>query len=403
MRIALLGAPGSGKGTQAKLLAARYRVPQVSTGELLREAAAADDKPDAQTGDAVVAGLPVADGADGSGEAEGNSEAVMAVLEERLRARDSKRGFIIDDFPENIPEAQALDTLLGMLGRALQIAVHIKVDDETLVRSITGRLRCEQCGAVYNRHFSPPETRGKCGACGGKVVSAGGGNARSAAVKIGKHHQQAVPLLAYYKAQHKLRTVVAEGGVEETQQKICDIVDLEIRPLEIKTLETAAQAHEEEISTVIAGGQINRIAAPPESPAKPADAQAAAVPAVGATVVKKTAAKTTAKKKVAKKKPVAKKKTTGKKPVSKVAKKAASGKPAAKVAAKKKPVKKTTPAKRKPVTKPAGKKPPARKTGKKAAAKSPAKKTAKKTTKKKPATNKAAKKSAKKKITPDHG
>ena len=401
MRIALLGAPGSGKGTQAKLLSARYRVPQVSTGALLREAAAADDKPDAQTGATVVAGLPIVDGADG---ADGTSEAVMAVLDERLRARDSKRGFIIDDFPENIPQAQALDTLLGMLGRALQIAVHIKVDDdETLVRSITGRLRCEQCGAVYNRHFSPPETRGKCDACDGKVIS-GGDNARSAAVKIGKHHQQAIPLLAYYKAQHKLRTVVAEGGVEETQQKICDIVDLEIRPLEIKTMETAAQAHEEEISTVIAGGQISRIAAPPESPAKPADAQAAAVPAVGATVVKKIAAKTTAKKKaakkVAKKKPVAKKKTTGKKPVRKVAKKAASRKPAAKTVAKKKPVKKTTAAKRKSVTKKAGKKTPARKTGKKAAAKSPAKKTAKKVTKKtakkKPATKKAAKKTAKK-------
>lgn len=256
MRIAILGAPGSGKGTQAESLAARYRVPRISPGDLLREAVADDDKLAGETRKTVAAGKPVAD------------KIVMTLLEERLRARDSKRGFIIDGFPGNIPQAQALDTLLGMLGRALQITIYVKVDDETLVQRITGRMRCDQCGAVYNRRYAPPKVRGRCDNCDGKVVSANRGNAKTAAARVGKYHEETTPLLAYYKAQHKLRTVAAAGDVEEIQQKICDIVDLEIRPLEIKTLETAAQTLDEEVSTIIAGGQISRITSPPEGPAK---------------------------------------------------------------------------------------------------------------------------------------
>ena len=175
MRIALLGAPGSGKGMQAESLAVRYRVPRISTGDLLRAAAADDDKLDEETRAAVAAGQPVAD------------EVVLALLDERLRARDSKRGYIIDGFPGNIPQAQALDTLLGMLGRALQITIHVKVDDKTLVQRITGRMRCEQCGAAYNRRNAPPKVRGKCDNCDGKVVAASDDNAKTAAVRVGEY------------------------------------------------------------------------------------------------------------------------------------------------------------------------------------------------------------------------
>lgn len=356
MRIAILGAPGSGKGTQAELLATRYRVPRISVGGLLRAAAADDDKLDGKTREAVAAGKPVAD------------ETVLGLLGARLRARDSKRGFIIDAFPGNIPQAQALDALLGMLGWALQISVHIKADDETLVRSITGRLRCGQCGAVYNRHSSPPQSRGKCDNCGGGVVSGGRGNAKAAARRVGEYHELTAPLLAYYKAQHKLRTVVADGDAEQTRQKICDIVDLEIRPLEIQTLKTAAQTHHEEISTVIAGGQISRIASAPEATAKSgrtttvSGAKAPPARTTGAAIVKK--------------------KTTGKK----VAKKTTKKTPA------KTAVKKKTPAKRpavkasakKTAKKPAPTKNRSRKTGKKSTTRNPAKKkTAKRKTAKK--------------------
>ena len=320
MRIAILGAPGSGKGAHAQALAARYRVPWLSPGELLRAAAADDQKLDRETREAVQAGRAVGD------------EVVMAVLEERLRARDAKRGFIIDGFPLNIPQAQALDTLLGMLGRALQIAVYVKVDDEALVKHITGRLECEQCGAAFNRHSAPPTTRGKCDECGGKLASRGGGT-KAAAVKVEAYHEETAPLIAYYKAQHKMRTVPAVGDAEQVRQKIADIVDLEIHPLDIQSLETAAETFHEEINTIIVGGQINRIAPTPESQAskrrkaKTASVTAAATPATATTAGKKVAKKEAGK-------PAAKK-TPAKTPVKKVVKKVAE-KAAARVTATKK-------------------------------------------------------------------
>ena len=371
MRIALLGAPGSGKGMQAESLAVRYRVPRISTGDLLRAAAADDDKLDAETSAAVLAGQPVAD------------EVVLALLDERLRARDSKRGYIIDGFPGNIPQAQALDTLLGMLGRALQITIHVKVDDKTLVQRITGRMRCEQCGAVYNRQNAPPKVRGKCDNCDGKVVAASDDNAKTAAVRVREYQAETTPLLAYYKAQHKLRTVAAGGDVEEIQQKICDIVDLELRPLEVKTLETAAQTLEEGVNTVIAGGQISRITPPPENSAKrartikSAATKAASIRTSGAPSVKKKSAK---------------KKTTGtkvskkaSKKVSKQVSKKAAKKPTAKTAVKKKSAKKKTAKKKTTAKKAASRKPAARPVAKKKATK----KSGKKTTAKKSRTKKS--------------
>ena len=382
MRIAILGAPGSDKGTQAKLLAERYRVPRISVEDLASRAA--DGQKSGGKAGGAVPGKPV------------DERGTMGLLEDRLRARDSKRGFIIYDFPGNIPEAQTLDTLLGMLGWVLQISVHLKVGDETLVRSITGRMRCEQCNAAYNRHFSPPQTRGKCDQCGGKVLSESRKNAKTAELRVREYHEQTAPLLAYYKAQHKLRTVMADGSVEEIQQKICDIVDLEIRPLEIKTIETAAQTHDEKISTVIAGGQISRIA----STTKAADIK----PATKPVATKKATPKMSASKATAKKKPISKvaKKTVTKKPASKpkiAVSKTPPKKSATKATAKKKPVsrvakktiakkaasKKSAAAKTatKTVTKKITKKPASKpkstgKTDKKSATKSPAKKATKK-------------------------
>ena len=404
MRIAILGAPGSGKGAHAQALAARYRVPWLSPGELLRVAAADDQKLDRETREAVQAGRAVGD------------EVVMALLEERLRARDAKRGFIIDGFPLNIPQAQALDTLLGMLGRALQIAVYVKVDDEALVKHITGRLECDECGAAFNRHSAPPTTRGKCDKCGGKLASRGGGT-KAAAVKVEAYHEETAPLIAYYKAQHKMRTVPAVGDAEQVRQKIADIVDLEIHPLDIQSLETAAETFHEEINTIIVGGQINRIAPTPESQAskrrkaRAASVTAAATPATdttaGKTIAKKAAGKPAAKKTVRKsasgeKTPA---QTPVKKVVKKVAKKAAAKVTATKKVAKKPAVKATTTKKTTSQStrhKKVATKTPVKKVAKKVARKPEAKvtttkKTASKSTgRKKVATKISAKKTAKK-------
>jgi len=245
MRIAILGGPGSGKEIQAKLLAERSRVPCISVGGLLRKAAANEPAPNPPTTAPGRGGPP-------------DAGRVMALLENRLRARDSKRGFVIDGFPRNIPEAQALDTLLGMLGRALQISVWLKVDDRTLVKRITGQVQCNWCGALHDLGQAPPAA-GQCNLCGGQLTAGGGYNAKTAADQIQAHHREAGPLVAYYKAQHKLRTVPAAGGVDEVKQKICDIVDLEIHPLEMKNLEPAAETSDQQAGTIIVGGQVNRI------------------------------------------------------------------------------------------------------------------------------------------------
>lgn len=245
MRIAILGGPGSGKETQAKRLAERSRVPCISVGGLLRKAAADEAAPHPPATPPVGGGWPADD-------------KVMALLEQRLRARDSKRGFVIDGFPRNIPQAQALDTLLGMLSRALQISVWLKVDDRTLVKRLTGQLQCGWCGALRDR-AAPPKTGGQCPICGAKPTDSSDRNAKTAAGQIEAYHRESDPLVAYYKAQHKLRTVPADGDVDEVKQKICDIVDLEIHPLEMTNLEPAAETSDEQAGTIIVGGQINRI------------------------------------------------------------------------------------------------------------------------------------------------
>lgn len=247
MRIAILGAPGSGKGMQAKLLAAEHGIAHITANDMLRAAHSRGKLGRAQR-TALAAGHI-------------DDALLMQLLEDRLRARDAKRGFIIDGFPRNIPQAQALDALLGTHARALQLTLHIHADASTLTQRLAGRLICQTCGATYNRVSAPPQKRGKCDDCEGKLAAETGGGARTAPARIEAYLEETAPLIAYYKAQHKLRTVMADAGADDTRAKIAEIVDLEIRPLQMKSLETAAEREtfDEEIHTVIAGGEIQRV------------------------------------------------------------------------------------------------------------------------------------------------
>ena len=251
MRIAILGGPGSGKGTQAKLLSERYRVPQISTGDLLRDAVKSNKNLGAQVKELMDSGKLVSDGI------------VSKLLEDRLVKKDTRRGFIVDGYPRSIPQAQTLDTLLGMLGKPLQIAINIDVDGDILVKRIAGRSSCAKCGAIYNDYFSTPKVINKCDKCGGcRFESRDDDTVETATTRIGVYHQETVPLITYYRAQHKLRTMTGIGDIDQIHRKLCDIIDLEIRPLQIKTLEIATDTTGEEDSTTIAGGKVNRIKAP---------------------------------------------------------------------------------------------------------------------------------------------
>ena len=345
MRIVLLGAPGSGKGTQAKMMAEKYRVPQISTGDILRMAVADKTEIGKKVAAIMEAGELVSD------------EIVIDAVTDRLRSPGSRRGFVLDGFPRNIPQAQELDTRLGWLGRPLQLVLHLALDRELVVRRITGRLTCSNCGAIYNKYFSPPTKRGTCDKCGANDFAQRADDTEKAVrTRLEAYEQDTAPLITYYKAQHKLRTIEAMADVTGIFAMICEVVDIEIRPLEKKvvvadTLSNKAPA----AATVISGGKIERAAidrkaaqkkTPPTKTAKKAPARKKVsnkkTPSKKAaqkkTLPKKTAKKAPTRKKVSNKKTPSKKAAQKKTPATKTAKKAPTRK---KVSNKKVPAKKS--------------------------------------------------------------
>ena len=373
MRIVLLGAPGSGKGTQAKMIAQKYKVPQISTGDILRAAVAEKTEIGKKVSAIMEAGELVSD------------DIVIDAVTDRLRANASRRGFVLDGFPRNIPQAQELDTRLGWLGRPLQLVLQFALDNEIVIKRVTGRLSCGECGAIYNRHFSRPNRPGVCDKCGSKQLShRADDNEKTVRARLQTYDQDTAPLSAYYKAQHKLRTIQASGEMEQIFSVICEVVDIEIRPLENKVT-------------------VPRSARPQAVATKPATSQKAekrAVKKPTTATIKKATKKVTKKpaaKKPAAKKPAAKKavaKTVAKK-VAKKATKKVTKKPAAKKAVAKKVAKKAAKKVAKKATKKVTKKPAAKKAVAKKAAKKVAKKATKKVTKKPAAKKAVAKKVAK--------
>ena len=379
MRIVLLGAPGSGKGTQAKMMAQKYKVPQISTGDILRAAVAEKTEIGKKVSAIMDAGELVSD------------DIVIDAVTDRLRANESRRGFVLDGFPRNIPQAQELDTRLGWLGRPLQLVLQFALDNEIVIKRVTGRLSCGECGAIYNRYFSRPSRSGVCDKCGSKQLSHRSDDTeKTVRARLQTYDQDTAPLSAYYKAQHKLRTIQAGGEVEQIFSVICEVVDIEIRPLEKKVTAPRSTRPQAAAMKSATSKKVGKKAAekPTAATVRKATKKVAKKPEANKPVVKKVAkkvAKTVASKvakKPAVKKPSA---TTVKKATKKVAKKPAAKKPAAKKVTKKvtkKVAKKVAKkAASKVAKKPALKKPVAKKAVAKKVAKKPA---AKKTAKKRP-------------------
>jgi len=371
MRLVLLGAPGSGKGTQAKMLVEKYNIPQISTGDLLRAAVKAKTKLGKQAKAAMDAGELVSD------------DLVLSIIEERLMESDTRRGFILDGFPRNIPQAQALDNKLSWMNKPIQIALHLHVDQDILVKRITGRMICASCGAIYNKFFNPPQKKGVCDNCGGKKFPIrADDNEATVRNRLSIYNDETEPLINYYKAQGKLRTVVGEGDLDEIQQRMVDIVESEINPL-AASLDDMVVSHyaiqtEDDSDVVISGGMVKK-ADVKKKRAKKVTRKKVVKKAAKKVVSKKKAAKKVAKKaskKTVSKKKVAKKVTAKKKTAKKVAKKTTKKKVAKKAVAKKKAAKKVA---KKAATKKASKKvTPKKKVAKKASRKKVAKKASKK-------------------------
>ncbi len=208
MRIVLLGAPGSGKGTQGKKLAERYGIPQISTGDLLRAAVAAETPLGKRAKAAMEAGQLVSD------------EIVMGLIRERLNEPDTEQGFILDGFPRNLAQAEALDVMLEELDKPLQVALHIDVDFDILMKRLTGRRTCESCGQMYNIYTSPPKQEGVCDKCGGRLIQRADDNEETIRNRLKVYESQTMPLIDYYRQQGKLHTVKGEGSIDDIFSKI---------------------------------------------------------------------------------------------------------------------------------------------------------------------------------------
>ena len=203
MRIVLLGAPGSGKGTQAKLLAEKFTIPQISTGDLLRAAVAAGSPLGLQAKASMDSGQLVSD------------SIVLGMIEERLAKPDTQKGFILDGFPRNIPQAEALDALLEKLHKPLDSGLLIDVDFEILLQRLTGRRTCESCSKIYNVYTSPPRFDERCDTCGGNLRHRADDNEETIGNRLRVYEVQTAPAVAYYRNQGKLRAVEGIGDIPD--------------------------------------------------------------------------------------------------------------------------------------------------------------------------------------------
>jgi adenylate kinase len=213
MRTVLLGAPGSGKGTQGVVLSKKYNIPQISTGDLLRAAVAAGSELGKKAKSAMDAGALVSD------------DIVIGLIKERISQPDAKSGYILDGFPRNIPQAQALDGMLNELNQPLQCVVLLDVPFEELMQRLTGRRTCKDCGAIYNIHFSPTEVEGHCDRCNGELFQRADDNEDTIGNRLNVYQDQTAPLVEYYQQQQKLHSIAGTGDVEQITEAVGAIFD----------------------------------------------------------------------------------------------------------------------------------------------------------------------------------
>jgi adenylate kinase len=221
MRIVLLGAPGSGKGTQSQKLVNAYGIPQISTGDLLREAVAKGTALGLRAKTAMDAGKLVDDAT------------VLGMIRERLARPDALRGFILDGFPRNIAQAESLERILGELAQPLQAVVLMNLDMGVLFKRLTGRRICQDCGRVFNVHTSPPGTLPHCDKCGDKprLIQRPDDKEEVIGKRLEVYEAQTKPLIQHYEAAGLLRVVDADADVDTVFKSIQRAVPGPHRPI----------------------------------------------------------------------------------------------------------------------------------------------------------------------------
>lgn len=214
MRLVLLGAPGAGKGTQAKKLIEKYGIPQISTGDILRAAVAAGTPLGKEAKSYMDKGELVPD------------RVVLGMVEERLKQDDCKKGYILDGFPRNVAQAEALDKLLNALGMPLDAALSVDVPFDDLMKRLTGRRTCKACAQMYNVYFNPPKKEGVCDKCGGELFQRDDDKEATIKKRLEVYNSQTAPLIEYYSKKGILKSVKGTGSIDEIFNNLCKVLGI---------------------------------------------------------------------------------------------------------------------------------------------------------------------------------
>ncbi len=208
----LLGPPGAGKGTQAKLLLAAFGIPQISTGDILREAIRNGTALGKQAKPLMDSGKLVPD------------ELVVGIVEERFKAPDCAQGFVLDGFPRTVPQAEALEAMLSRNGRKIDRVVSLEVKDDLIVERMAGRRSCPKDGSVFHLKANPPKMAGKCDACGGELTQRADDKPETVLKRLTEYAKLTAPLKPFYESRGMLARVDAMGTTEQVSQAVRAVV-----------------------------------------------------------------------------------------------------------------------------------------------------------------------------------
>ena len=214
MRLVLLGPPGAGKGTQAERIAARYGIPHLSTGNMLREAVVANTEVGRRAKAIMDAGQLVPD------------DVMNRLVAERIAQPDAARGFVLDGFPRTVAQAEALDHLLSRRGQRVDAVLEFAVDDDALVDRISGRFACAKCGAGYHDRYKRPKVDEVCDVCGSReFVRREDDNAETVRARLKAYHAQTAPLLPYYRDKGLLTAVDGMAEIDDVSAAVFEQTD----------------------------------------------------------------------------------------------------------------------------------------------------------------------------------